>query len=126
MAASGRQRPFARVLACYRHFIRPKSSGLWSWSRILAKLIGTGITNRVGEAKVEFQYNEEGIKAINEWYKKKIVELRDKEAALQSEVDSAPDLFTRVTKEAELEAVRYEISHYEVKIAENNSRLQQS
>lgn len=75
---------------------------------------------------MEFQYNEEGIKAINEWYKKKIVELRDKEAALQSEVDSAPNLFTRVTKEAELEAVRYEISHYEVKIAENNSRLQQS
>jgi len=75
---------------------------------------------------VEFQVNEEGIKAINEWFEKKIVALQDKEAALQSEVDSAPNLITRVTKEAELEIVRYEISHYQVKIAENNSLLQQS
>jgi len=35
---------------------------------------------------VEFQVNEEGIKAINEWFEKKIVALQDKEAALQSEV----------------------------------------
>ena len=75
---------------------------------------------------MEFQVNEEGIKAINEWFEEKIVALQDKEAALQSEVDSAPNLFTRVTKEAELEIVRYEISQYQVKIAENNSLLQQS
>lgn len=75
---------------------------------------------------MEFRYNEEGVKAINEWCEKKIVELRAKEAALQSKVNSATDLFTRITKEAELEAVRHEISHYQVKIADNDSRLQQS
>ena len=75
---------------------------------------------------MEFEYNERAVYQINEWCEKKIAELQVKEATLQNELDSSPDLFTRITKEAELETVKYGISHYQVKIAENNSRLQQN